>query len=72
MADTRGGICLSTTPSTVIEGHFSPKLKTYFFLQGALPLVITVVGILLLPLGHFRIMVGGALLCLAEDGTDRP
>ena len=50
MADTRGGICLSTTPATVIEGHFSPKLKTYYFLQGALPLVITVVGILLLPL----------------------
>ena len=41
---------MSHNPASIIDGQFSPKLKTYFFLQGALSLTITVVGILLLPL----------------------
>lgn len=35
---------------TEIEAPFSPKLKVYFFATGALSLIVTVVGILLLPL----------------------
>ena len=44
---------MSTPTAPIIVGQFSPKLKTYFFLQGALSLTITVVGILLLPVWIF-------------------
>ena len=33
-----------------LDAAFSPKLKVYFFLNGALTLCVTIVGILLLPL----------------------
>lgn len=33
-----------------LDARFSPKLKVYFFLNGALALCVTIVGILLLPL----------------------
>lgn len=45
------GAGLMTTEHTILtDARFNPKLKIYFFLNGALGLAVTVVGILLLPL----------------------
>ena len=41
---------MSTQPSAIVEAQFSPKLKIYFWINGALILIATVAGIVLLPL----------------------
>lgn len=41
---------MTKSNATLFEAPFSPKLKVYFFMSGALTLAVTVVGIILLPL----------------------
>lgn len=47
---------MSVQSSSIVEARFSPKLKVYFWVSGALILIATVVGILLLPVW---LVVGG-------------
>ena len=44
---------MNAADTPITESQFSPKLKIYFFLSGALALSITVVGIVLLPIWLF-------------------
>ena len=47
---------MSAQSNSIVEARFSPKLKVYFWVNGALILIATVVGIVLLPVWLF---VGG-------------
>lgn len=47
---------MSAQANSIVEARFSPKLKVYFWVSGALILIATVAGILLLP---FWVFVGG-------------
>ena len=47
---------MSAQSNSIVEARFSPKLKVYFWISGALILIATVAGILLLP---FWVFVGG-------------
>lgn len=47
---------MSAQANSIVEARFSPKLKVYFWISGALILIATVVGILLLPVW---LVVGG-------------
>ena len=47
---------MSAQANSIVEARFSPKLKVYFWISGALILIATVAGILLLP---FWVFVGG-------------
>ena len=46
---------MSAQSNSIVEARFSPKLKVYFWVSGALILIATVAGILLLP---FWVVVG--------------
>ncbi|MFN4297297.1 MAG: PH domain-containing protein [Brevundimonas sp.] len=47
---------MSAQANSIIEARFSPKLKVYFWISGALILIATIAGILLLP---FWVVLGG-------------
>ena len=47
---------MSAQANSIVEARFSPKLKVYFWISGALILIATVAGILLLPVW---LVVGG-------------
>ncbi|MBA3999056.1 PH domain-containing protein [Brevundimonas sp.] len=47
---------MSAQANSIVEARFSPKLKVYFWLSGALILIATIAGILLLP---FWVLLGG-------------
>ena len=47
---------MSAQANSIVEARFSPKLKVYFWVSGALILIATVAGILLLP---FWLVLGG-------------
>ncbi len=44
---------MSSSENPIVEARFSPKLKVYFWINGALILIATVVGIVLLPVWLF-------------------
>ena len=44
---------MSIVPATATAAPFSPKLRVYFFLSSTLTLIVTVVGILVLPIWLF-------------------
>lgn len=44
---------MTLVPANTTEGHFSPKLKTYYYLSTILALAITVVGIVVIPIWLF-------------------
>lgn len=44
---------MSVQSNSIVEARFSPKLKVYFWVSGALILIATIAGILLLPVWVF-------------------
>lgn len=44
---------MTVQASSIVEARFSPKLKAYFWINGALILIATVAGIVLLPVWLF-------------------